>query len=492
LAASAVVSFAASLPISFAGWGIRELSAVMVLGLIGIQSGPALTISITMGALALAALILLSGVGFLMPQRKETTSVSPSGFRGSFDVVKLAQRGIPLIAVTAVFFQLYIPAGKTLLNVNLADPIAILGAVLFLYYFARRKSSRWRMNGLNGHVLIATVVVILAFLHGYHRFGWNDWAFSNKMLGWFVLLCYGATGALIVASDRADFRLLIRTFVGTAIGVVMLDLILLVINTAIVRLPNGFIQIPLDGFSQNRNAFAFILTLAVCCVFIMPRKLQPWVLGILLAGLCFAGSRACWGASAIVLVLAILKRITSVRMIALGAIVAAVVIALISALPELISEDLGSSVARRPGMWRSLVSPPSSNVERFKSILDGLELFRSSPIFGAGLGGYVATTASGERPVIIHSTAVWLLAEMGIIGLLAFAIPAIRILKREWMQPDPDAAAKLIILILIAFAAVSMVHEMLYQRTMWLLLGAALAYIPRNAGLDTAISPTRD
>jgi hypothetical protein len=59
------------------------------------------------------------------------------------------------------------------------------------------------------------------------------------------------------------------------------------------------------------------------------------------------------------------------------------------------------------------------------------------------------------------------------------------------MRPDPDAAAKLIILVLIAFAAVSMVHEILYQRTMWLLLGAALAYIPRNTVPD-GISRTRD
>jgi hypothetical protein len=32
-----------------------------------------------------------------------------------------------------------------------------------------------------------------------------------------------------------------------------------------------------------------------------------------------------------------------------------------------------------------------------------------------------------------------------------------------------------------AFAAIAMVHDMLYQRSFWLLVGAALAYRPPSA-----------
>ena len=42
VAASVVVTFVASLPISFAGWGVRELSAVLALGAIGVRSEAAL------------------------------------------------------------------------------------------------------------------------------------------------------------------------------------------------------------------------------------------------------------------------------------------------------------------------------------------------------------------------------------------------------------------------------------------------------------------
>jgi hypothetical protein len=69
---------------------------------------------------------------------------------------------------------------------------------------------------------------------------------------------------------------------------------------------------------------------------------------------------------------------------------------------------------------------------------------------------------------------------MGLIGFLAFAIPAMRVLWTEWVRPERDAAAKFLILILIVFAIESSIHEMLYQRSFWLLLGAGLACVPRQ------------
>ena len=44
-AASCIVMLAASLPISFGGWGLRELSAVVALQAIGLTSASALLIA---------------------------------------------------------------------------------------------------------------------------------------------------------------------------------------------------------------------------------------------------------------------------------------------------------------------------------------------------------------------------------------------------------------------------------------------------------------
>jgi glycosyltransferase involved in cell wall biosynthesis len=483
-ASAAVVAFAASLPISFAGWGVRELSAVLVLGMVGLQSGAALTVSILMGSLSLVAVICIAAASLLFPSRRDAVAVPRPEIPDKIDIVRIVQRGIPLLAATAVLFQIHVPVGATLLNVNLADPVAILGGALFLFYFVFRGTTRWRLSWLNGHVVVATVVVLLAFLHGYYAFGWTDWAFTNKTLGWFVLLSYGATGALVVTANRDDLPLLLRTFVGGCIGIVLLELTLLLSNLTIGELPQGWISLPLHGFSHNRNAFAFILLLAICCTSLMPLKLRPWLLGIMLSGMWYAGSRAAWGAVLVLLPVAFYLRIFRIRTITFGIAIGVAISALMVLAPLLIHNLFATSIFPAPdrlNLWNTVILPSSSDTERFTSILGGLQLFFENPVFGAGLGGYIATATNAARPVIIHSTPVWLLAEMGLIGFLAISIPALRILWIEWMRPQRDVAAKLLLLVLIVFAIESSMHEMLYQRSIWLLLGALLAYVPRTA-----------
>jgi hypothetical protein len=53
---------------------------------------------------------------------------------------------VPIATAILVFFQIYVPIGSgTLLNVNLADPLAILGGVLFvLMHWQMRELPQWR------------------------------------------------------------------------------------------------------------------------------------------------------------------------------------------------------------------------------------------------------------------------------------------------------------------------------------------------------------
>ena len=55
VAASAIISFSASIPISIGGWGLREVAAIFVLNHIGVDEASALTISISVGALSTLA-----------------------------------------------------------------------------------------------------------------------------------------------------------------------------------------------------------------------------------------------------------------------------------------------------------------------------------------------------------------------------------------------------------------------------------------------------
>ena len=126
-----------------------------------------------------------------------------------------------------------------------------------------------------------------------------------------------------------------------------------------------------------------------------------------------------------------------------------------------------------------IIPEAASTNERLISIVGGLELFVSHPIFGAGLGAFrneMIFAASGI-PLLIHSTGVWLLAELGIVGFTVFTVSAAYLFFKEWPHARKEQASALIVLCLVAFAVMSGPADMLYQRTFWLLIGAGLALL---------------
>jgi O-antigen ligase len=88
---------------------------------------------------------------------------------------------------------------------------------------------------------------------------------------------------------------------------------------------------------------------------------------------------------------------------------------------------------------------------------------------------------------VIHSTAVWLLAETGFIGFAVFGAAGLRLLA-EAVRCRAEPAALMLLLTLCAFGVISMAHEMLYQRAIWLLLGAMLA-VPALTGASAVGRP---
>ena len=57
---------------------------------------------------------------------------------------------------------------------------------------------QWRSGAVNAMIVGATIMFALSLFIGAARFGWTEWAWVNRFLGWFVLLGFAATGALIV------------------------------------------------------------------------------------------------------------------------------------------------------------------------------------------------------------------------------------------------------------------------------------------------------
>lgn len=486
-AASAIVMLAASLPISLAGWGVRELSAIFALGVIGVPAQAALMVAVLIGVVSLLVVGLFAIVPFWnVPNR---FAAVPMAVRTRTDYGSLLAWTVPLLAATAVCFQIYVPlGGGTQLNVNLADPLAVLGGALFVIgCVAQRRWPTWRLSGFNGHVVLMTLMLAAALLHGAAVFGWTPWAFTNRFFGWFILLGYGATGALLVrAGEREGFDLLLRTLGAVCAAIVALDLPLIAVARLGIALPADIMLARMQGFAQNPNAFSFQLLLALGATFVasFSRKQAVLIMTLCFCGLFFAGSRAAFLTLPIILGFAYAMRALPVGRVAASLVACAAVVGLILVLPAL--ETAIASFGPSGNAWLLVplaVDDSASNVQRMTSLAGGLRLFLDHPLLGGGLGAFMAEQMRDfGTPLVIHSTPLWLLAELGIVGFLIFFIPVTRIFFGE-IKPARlgDPGARVLLLVIVVLGSMSQVHELLYQRSFWLLFGAALACAPAPA-----------
>ncbi len=487
-AASAIVMLAASVPVSFAGWGVRELSAIVALGAIGIASNDALIAAIIVGVGSMLSMAVVLTIGAWGRRQERPATDAPAA--DSIDYAQALAWCLPVIAAIFVLFQIYVPMGSGLLNVNLADPVAVLGGSLFvLHAITGRRLPRWRVGHVNLAVAVATVVLGGSLLLGAYRFGWTDWALVNRFFGWFVLLAFAATGALIVnAGGREAFRILALTYVAATAAVALLELGLLVVTAVGVSLPVSIVRPGnLEAFSQNHNFFAFQLLMAMSAALVLVRekRLRFALSAVMLLAFWYVGSRSGWIALASVLAAGVYLRVAKISEIAMALFAAAGAAAAIAGLHDaLIAMTPASGAAATMGSVQILPSAASTD-ERLVSLIGAWRLFVEHPVFGAGLGAFrnqLIVSDSGI-PLLIHSSALWLLAELGLVGFLSFAVPAIYVWLTEWRRARVEPASAVIVLCLVAFAVMGTPADMIYQRTFWLLIGAALAVPcwPRSA-----------
>jgi O-antigen ligase len=207
-------------------------------------------------------------------------------------------------------------------------------------------------------------------------------------------------------------------------------------------------------------------------VFAETNKLRTALLSITFAALWFSGSRSGWMSLIGVLAAALYIGAIRTRDLTCSLGVASVIAGCITAIAF-----LHSTV---PQTITPLIVPASASTsERMLTWIEGYKLFAEHPLFGAGLGSFrnLHLLAASGTPLLIHSTGLWLLAELGVVGFLGFVIPFALLFFKEFKTARKERASTLIVLCIITFAMMSIPADMLYQRTFWLLIGAAVALV---------------
>jgi O-antigen ligase len=278
----------------------------------------------------------------------------------------------------------------------------------------------------------------------------------------------------------------------------------------------------IEGFAQNRNSFAFELLMALGAVACFPtgKYLRIGLLILLLVALWATGSRSGWISGVLVMGAAVYfgqLRMTGSTVGTAFAVAASLALLYVgsangmlgrvttliengprahaaenalslpptTATPSLVPATVAAAGTARitapipvPPPLPPLAPRQLDLQERLLSLRAGIDLFWRSPVFGAGLGAFqnenILSSMTGI-PLLIHSAPLWLLAELGLVGFVVFALPGAYAFVTEWGRAQRDQAAAFGVLLMLAFALMCAPADMFYQRTFWLLIGATLA-----------------
>lgn len=390
------------------------------------------------------------------------------------------------------------------IRTNLADLLLpVLGILVFFRLLMRHDNwPQWRIPYTYLWLAGLTALMTVAVINGHNTTGeWQIWALVNKYVGWFVLLAYFALGGWIAGQKDWDWQpFVIKALCGFWI-VCLLGFCVWMIYIDLFGSSHAiYTYYPLGGFMGNRNAYAFLscTALVFLTAFIVrhPQTSYKWLLKLvwLLVPLYYTvnGSRA-GGAILVLIILAFtimhfrfsLKHIISPLLIGAG-----LVLLFFSTHSSYMFDMTGRQVVRT-GQIAQLDSITTDEAEeklsyvgdrvRMTTYTDAIALWKRHPLIGGGLGSfraYQSETVSTYND-IIDFTALWLLAETGIIGLSAFSIFFLlalwQVFKRVKSQNDPHGFYMGLLMTMIIFAIMSLAHELLYTRFLWFLMGLGLA-----------------
>ncbi len=501
-AVSAIVMLASALPISFAGWGVRELSAAFTFDFVGLEPESGLTLGFAVGLLSLVALTINLILAFFFRQSPSEVpiAVSNSGRVGIL-FTKLLSWGVPVLVATLIVFQMMFATDTGWVTLNLADPFAIVGGITFvvLAFAVRGWNTIWKIPNVNLALIAGTVATGLAFIHGWSLFGVTEWAFYNRLLGWFLLLCYLLTGALIAQGvGRIGLNAMARVYIVACAFIIITELFFrLWAHTVGLDFRNFYAGTVFPGFSGmigNPNAFGLQLVLAMAIglsgnFFWIGRHgsaIQRISLGVIFAGIVFTGSRA----SALALIVIVLG-VLLLRRIPIRQLLSTIGVGLVIVLVVLAVNSGGTQSGVQPKSFVGLDRLGLVQPDRMESLIVGWDMFVSHPIFGTGLGAYMEWhLRKTGKPWVIHNSYLWLLAEFGIVGFLAFLIIPANVFLWVWRNREGkwewDWTMVAGIGCLVAFGVMSLAHELVYQRVVWFMFGAMFA-VPKCIKNDIRI-----
>jgi O-antigen ligase len=419
--------------------------------------------------------------------------------------------GVFLIFCLPVALQIQIDlfrneaAGALGLRINLADLFVPLIGIMVATSLILRQSEwpAWTMKKTGLWMALLTAVLIGAALHTY--FSWDVfsyWAWGNKIAGFAVLVSLFYLGGWIGTNiDPRQADTFWKVFIGFSLFILITQCLLMGISHIYSLGYRDFLKFPIAGLMANRNAYAFLM-LAVFIIALgrFNRETSPPLERRALTLLFFLmpffwvynGSRMGIITFVLIFLASIFLYRDRMTHVAIAFIAGAATICLLYAAQpyklkiihyeqtELLEDmpDLSSGDAIIE--YTKTVENPSDSM-RLKILVAAWEQIRSSPWIGSGLGSAFLYQSEkyGRSINLIDNTSLWLLTETGLLGFLVFSVFFLKILRIFIREAKMGETGKTKLLMLICFAVMSLSHEIMYTRFLWVMMGMWLA-VPKT------------
>jgi len=416
---------------------------------------------------------------------------------------------LALLLAAGLHVLVDLPLGPTRLRVGLSDLLLPLLLLPALNDFVRqRRLYVLRSPSIYPWLLLVSLWLLVALFIGHQRMGqWQSWALLNKVLGWGVLLGYFACGAWLAGrGDRIRRRFLQVWFLAGWLGGLYGVAQHLLWKHGLLE---DIILGRAEGLYVNPNAFGIAMTalLVMQIPWYRARRLFPdWLhaLGaaIAIAGILYSGSRSAALGLIVAAPLLLWWRLPGLRACLQIAIAAALVIGLGNAGPRALRDLADHALLAQRHMAadqgraiRHPVRPQSLIMLRGGRLVDGgvshrivltrraLAQWREHPLLGTGLGVFYwhELQAAEAMPALIHTSALWVMTEMGLVGLFLYGGLLVAVLLALWRARGNNASQPLhtgVLLLVVVLLGISLATETLYQRYLWLFLGLALRLDP--------------
>jgi uncharacterized membrane protein YbhN (UPF0104 family) len=476
-----------SLPISIMGFGLREAASAFVFSYFFADPKIGVIVGFIFGLTNIAALIAIKVIA--LPEKKINSlstwinkPVARPADTGLVISVKhiVSFLSIPLIILLGTSFSF--DNGNLSIRLSFSDPfaIAIFLSLISLVFSLKNTLSR-SINIIDRKLELAIVfglasfgiLVLSGYLVGLYTFGSNVWAYTNRLLGLFLLYSYLISGILISRlthnkiQQNALLSLLASNLVLLAIYLVDQQFF----GSTIAEIFHWQIS-AFSGLATNRNSLAFLLLIVLTSTdfFSQYNIVTRLCVLALTAVLIFAtGSKTGVFLITIIFIPAFVYiymqkprnfKLSRYQVLALFL----VILSFISFASFLYLSSLGEHLIDYT--FRFL----SAFTYRMNEYNIATTSIKEVPFFGNGLGYYLHITEElTGSPRVMHNTYLWIFIETGLIGSALFAIFGLTIF---WLISNSPHSKNLgVMCFFFTILGFFFLHDMSYQRGLWLTLG---------------------